>query len=452
MFYRGCFEDGPMVLFNEPFKDMKKNFWFYVKNFGFPEFDKNLVEGVISMMDCNQELLHTLKNFLCGNEINVSDNHFLCRVHGDLVKNQKQATALVNDLFENRFQGKGYFRDTFMKLNYRITPQSLKVEYLPLQKALDRYSLSVPNRTVLKEYRSVLDIQFDVSIKLAVKLPEMNFDSNEKKWNYSEKDISVYSALKLFLEHSDEIVLERRFRCCRRKPQNLKECNDLFLENLSRDISLNIYNLAQFLHDFSNDSVVVEKLSHIPKFEENKNMLGSYNLLTRGGLTSLKGRGFYNFDYSITVAFCDSVGYYESIGILERMQFFLQTHISECKEVLMNPKFEIPYDWGNVRIAKFGSNEIHVKYMSANRSYLRRNKNDIPAVKNFLQEFKSKLEEMYNTLGNFKDAISRIPSIRLQDEIGQMILRSVQMDPFTFSTYPVRSIREYATSLINGTV
>ncbi len=194
MLYRGCFDDGPMVLFNEPIKDMKKNFWFYVKNFGFPEFEKNLIEGVISLMDCDQDLLHSLKTFLSGNEINVKDNHVLCRVHSGLVKNQNQATALVNDLFENRFQGKGYFRDLFMRLNYRIEPQSLKVEYLPLQKAVESYSLTVPKNTTLEEYQSVLDIQFDVSIKLAVKLPEMNFDSNEK-YGIILKKIYLYTVL-----------------------------------------------------------------------------------------------------------------------------------------------------------------------------------------------------------------------------------------------------------------
>ncbi len=246
--------------------------------------------------------------------------------------------------------------------------------------------------------------------------------------------------------------MERKLRCCRRKPKKLEEYNEFFLENLFRENTLNIYKLGLFLHDFSNDNIVAEKLSCIPKFEENKNMLDSYNLMARGELTHLKGRGLYNFDYSIAITFCDSVGYYGAIGILERMQFFLQTHINKCKEVLMNPTFAIPYDWGNVQIAKFGSNEIRIKYMSANQSYLKKNKCDIPAVKDFLQEFKSKLEEIHNILGNFREAISRIPSIHVQDEIGQMILKSVQMDPFSFSSYPVRAIREYASSLMNGGV
>lgn len=433
----GCFGEGPLLIFSTSRKDFGDCFWSYARNFGFPELGGNLVQDVVSLMDTDRNRGHLLLKILEGAEMVLKKEHFLCRVHRDLVSNPERTKQFVSQILADHEMGRGYFHHDFLPLNYKVDLHSLKVNSFDVQQAPPAYKQFMSSQIYrgLEDYSAVLDICYDVTIQLLKPIPPLTLDRVGKPFIFEPDDISAYRAIVCYLKNSNEVWLDPRSNLCRRRPQSEEE-NDAFFKNrLFVENPLNLYILVRLICNFSNDHQHAETMASFPMFKRT----GPFN-------------DIYEFVHvespldKVPAQVHEGVIHMAFSGTADQIQ--ARTWLKGILDFLKKNKDGFRGDY--VRSARFGINDIHIRMMNRPSRNLKQNQEEESLVQESRQRFYREIEKLSDIFKIAFDKVCRMKSLDMHQELWDMVSEAVKLDPVSYMDNEVKAIREYSHSIVNG--
>jgi len=447
----GCNESGPQIFFDENLKDLAKSFWMFAQDFGLPEMKDDPVAGVRSLMQFDAGRIELLKRFLAGENVLLQDNHMLFRVAESLVPDQACGKSVMEKIFHKAYSGRGYFRDSFLPLDYSILPDTLNVRVFNVQNPPVEYADLMPTKSnaCLTPFSQVLDVSFDVNIQLLSAVPKLPLAQLKNTFIYEDDNTSLYSVLRTFMEHPDKVWVSQGCKTCGLLPESDLESDLFFMRELFRENPPTLYMLGMFMRDFSRSPEVRKNMALFPEFlpQGNRNEQFSFE---RKFYPPVSGIYSYYFESFVSVSFGYPVSREDALFCLSHVCDYLLQKIRECRTVLDKKKFSLPWTWNNVSNYKVSGCQLMLWPMSADDTILKKVKDGIPKIRESLEEYTTCLDSLHKALVTLRASIEECSSENLVQDMGEMIVNSIKIDPIQYVEYPVPAIRKYVNGLING--
>ncbi|MCQ2103744.1 MAG: hypothetical protein MJY98_11050 [Fibrobacter sp.] len=438
-----------VIFFDENVKDFARSFWSRGENLVWPCIRGARIDYLARLLvDTDREIARRVRSLLDGDCITMENVSFYCRVSDSLAPTQAAAEELSVQLFKRCFKGDdGFFKEPFMRARYELVQDSVKVTRYSMQKLPQSlaYLFDPQESAKLKPYSSLLDFHYDIRLQLIRPLPRLTPDDLESPFVYVDHDKSIYQAAEFFLSHPDKLILDTKRQKLMVRPKDEKLNDQLFLDDFYSAQSLDTYTIAGILSEFSNDPVLQEKMEFFKNFTDlGTKHAGCYYYYETGFTSHSHGTLFSNQIY------------------LELMESFVRwdavenlLHVCEIiEQVLKTPQEQLS---DSVKVFNNGlGTKLRLKTVGQYALHKRKMKNTSPEqIRKDLQTFMDRLKIVQQSCEAILTYIrSNVPRTNFYEELkaklGEMMIRAIKCDPFSYIDHDHPVIRKYANVIASG--
>lgn len=460
---KGCFvscflnetqDVKPFFVFEENHKDFAKSFW---KSKDVPVWHgfrgNDVVSIAKSLTDMDQGSAEILRDLLEGKMVLMDHVKSLCRVKPDLVANQTDAENLADKLshYASKDVG-GCFLSLSVPMKFSLRPGTLHIKYHSMDKLPSQLSYCLdPNEpAMLMEHSVLLEVEYDVFLKLKKPFESMFLHEIGDDFLYEEDSPSAFQVALSYLQYSDKFSVDtRHHRICRRSVD--ESSNDkCFEDEFFKHYTMDGWRVGCLLSAFHPNKTVREAASVFGCFTHSGvNSPMQYFYFENGTASGLLRYYYTNQLYlHLGECFVDKAAVFhlkDVCDLLERVE-------SSCKDLLLSSKcpefFQVRWNscagieaWANVP-GKWG------KAFGKSKSFTR---------DQVLANVRDFLEPLQKLLAGCQSLYRYVSSIRgndlyknLKKDLASMMICAIKCDPTLYMESENELIRRYAHSVMSG--